>query len=178
MHRRLSFLLLALAGCSSERPATKPPPPDAPLVQAEVTPPGLPPPPVLGPGQSQARVSGCSESPQPSEADAATYPPLVQGSHAPSATEVQLGPQAAGVWVAHNLTHGCCQKAQVYVQQLPGQVNFIEALEGTACGNCMCTSAVRAALGVPPGRYNVALQLQDAAGTTVVKQQTFVVEAY
>jgi hypothetical protein len=178
MHRRLSSFLLALAACSSGTPATRPPPPDAPVVQAQVTPPGLPPPPLLGPGQSQARVSGCSESPQPSEADAATYPPMVLGSRAPSATEVQLGPQAAGVWVAHNLTHGCCQKARVYVQQLPGQVNFIEAMEGTACGSCMCTSTVRAAVGVPPGRYNVALQLQDTAGTSIVKQQAFVVEAY
>ena len=177
MRGRLSFLVLGLAACSSEKPAVKPPP-EAPVVQAEVIPPGLPPPPTLGPGQSQARVSGCSESPQPSEADAATYPPMVQGSRAPSATEVTLGPQAAGVWVAHNLTHGCCQKARVYVQQLPGVVNFIEALEGTQCGNCMCTSAVRAALGVPPGRYHVALQLQDTAGTTIVKQQQFVVEAY
>jgi hypothetical protein len=177
MRRRLSFLLLALAGCSSEKPAVKPPP-EAPVVQAQITPAGLPPPPMLGPGQSQARVSGCSESAQPSENDAATYPPMVQGSRALSATEVQLGPQAAGVWVAHNLTHGCCQKARVYVQQLPGVVNFIEAMEGTACGSCMCTSAVRAALGVPPGRYAVALQLQDSAGTTVVKQSTFVVEAY
>ena len=176
MHRRLSSLLLALAGCASEPPPT--PAPLPPVIQVPVTPPGLPPPPVLGPGQSQARVTGCSESPQPSENDAATYPPMVLGSRAPSATEVKLGPQAAGVWVMHNLTHACCTKARIYSQQLPGQVNFIEAMEGTACGTCMCTSAVWAAVGVPPGRYNVALQLQDTAGTTIVKQQAFVVEAY
>jgi hypothetical protein len=80
--------------------------------------------------------------------------------------------------VAHNLTHGCCQKARVYVQQVAGQVNFVEAVEGTACGDCMCASVVQAAVGVPPGRYAVALQIQDDAGTTVVKAATFSVEAY
>src|SRR5262249_47667573 len=115
---------------------------------------------------------------QPSEQDAVSYPPMVLGSRAPSATEVQLGIQPGGVWVAHNLTHGCCQKARIFVQQLAGQINFIEAMEGTACGSCMCTSVIQAAVGAPPGRYGVALQLQDEAGTTVVKQSSFVVEAY
>ena len=176
MHRRLSSLLLVLAGCASEPPPK--PPALPPVIQVPVTPPGLPPPPTLPPGQSTARVTGCSESAQPSEADAATYPPMVLGTRSPSATEVKLGPQPGNVWVMHNLTHPCCTKARVYSQSLPGQVNFIEAVEGTACGTCMCTSAVWAAVGVAPGRYNVALQIQDTAGTTIVKQQQLVVDAY
>jgi hypothetical protein len=141
--------------------------------------PPLPAPPPLGPDQSMAKVTGCSESGSPSEQDAASWPPMVQGSRRPSATEVQLGPQAAGVWVAHNLTHACCTKAKVFVERLPGQVNFFETVEGNPCGDgCMCTSQVQAAAGVPPGRYGVALRLEDTSGSTIVKQSSFVIEAY
>ncbi|HTS79109.1 MAG TPA: hypothetical protein VMH40_00800 [Myxococcaceae bacterium] len=124
-------------------------------------------------------MTGCSESASPSEQDAATWPGLVPGSRALSATEVQLGIQAAGVWVAHNLTHPCCTKAKIFVQRAPGQVNFFEVVEGKACGDgCMCSSQVKAAAGVAPGRYGVALRLEDTAGSTIVKQSQFVVEAY
>src|SRR5262245_11646505 len=139
----------------------------------------LPPPPPLGPDQSTARASGCSDSENPSEQDTVKFPPLVPGSRRPSATEVQLGQQPAGVWVSHNLTHACCTKAKVYVQRLPGQVNFFETVEGTPCGDgCMCTSQVYAAAGIPPGRYTVALRLEDSAGSSIVKQNAFFVEAY
>lgn len=177
MPRLLSLILLAVAACSSERSARYVPAPET----AQQLPPAptLPPPPPLGPDQSQARVVGCSESTAPSEQDAASWPPMVQGSRAPSATEVQLGMQPAGVWVAHNLTHPCCTKAKVFVQRTAGQVNFLEAVEGKPCGDgCMCTSQVQAAVGVPPGRYAVVLRLEDSAGSTVVKQSSFVVEAY
>jgi len=141
--------------------------------------PPLPAPPPLGPDQSTAKVTGCSESESPSVQDAASWPPTVPGGRRPSATEVKLGPQAAGVWVAHNLTHPCCTKAKVFVERLPGQVNFFETVEGTPCGEgCMCTSQVQAAAGVPPGRYGVALRLEDTAGSTIVKQSSFVIEAY
>jgi hypothetical protein len=126
-----------------------------------------------------ARVSGCSQSPTPSEADAASFPPMLLGTRAPSATEVQLGIQQAGVWVSNNLTHACCTKVRVHVQRVTGQVNFFESVEGTPCGDgCMCTSEVQAAAGVPPGRYNVSLRLEDAVGSSVLKQSNFVVEAY
>lgn len=141
--------------------------------------PPLPAPPPLGPDQSTASVTGCSDSQNPSEADAATFPPQVLGSRAPSATEVKLGTQPAGVWVNNNLTHPCCTKAKVFVQRAQGAVNFLELVEGTPCGEgCMCTSSVQAAAGVPPGRYNVALRVEDTAGSTVVKTSNFVIEAY
>jgi hypothetical protein len=177
MLRLLSLFLLVLA-CSTERPAAKYSPSADTAPQTVPPAPGLPAPPALGPDQSIAKVTGCSESASPSEQDAASYPPMVQGSRAPSATEVKLGAQAGGVWVTHNLTHACCTKAKIYVQRVEGQVNFIEAVEGNACGACMCTSQVQAAVGVPPGRYAVALRLEDTAGSTVVKQTSFVVEAY
>ncbi len=176
MRLLLPLLLLAVA-CSSEKSAKYVPGSEG--QQQLPPPPALPPPPPLGPEQSMAKVTGCSESTSPSEQDAASWPPMVQGSRAPSATEVQLGMQPAGVWVAHNLTHACCTKAKIYVQRAAGQVNFFEAVEGTPCGEgCMCTSQVQAAAGVPPGRYAVALRLEDSAGSTVVKQTSFVVEAY
>src|SRR5262249_24191958 len=74
----LSPWSLAPAGAPSAPPPT--PPPLSPVIQVPVTPPGMPPPPTLPPGQSTARVTGCSESAQPSEADAATYPPTVLGT--------------------------------------------------------------------------------------------------
>ncbi len=176
MRLLLPLVLIAVA-CSSHRSAQYVPGAEG---QQQLPPaPPLPPPPPLGPDQSMAKVTGCSDSASPSEQDAAAYPPMVPGSRAPSATEVQLGIQPAGVWVAHNLTHACCTKAKVYVQRAAGQVNFLETVEGNACGEgCMCTSQVQAAAGVPPGRYNVALRLEDTAGSTVVKQSAFVVEAY
>jgi hypothetical protein len=170
--RLLIPLALLAVGCSSGKSAKYDP-------GAETAQQQLPPPPPLGPDQSMARVIGCSDSPNPSEQDAAAFPPVVPGSRAPSATEVQLGTQQAGVWVAHNLTHACCTKAKIYVQRTQGQVNFFETVEGTPCGEgCMCSSQVQAALGVPPGRYGVALRLEDGAGSTIVKQSSFVVEAY
>lgn len=176
--RLLIPLVLLAAACSSGKSATYVPAPEA--AQQQLPPPApLPPPPALGPDQSVAKVMGCSQSTSPSEQDAASWPPMVQGTRAPSATEVQLGLQPAAVWVSHNLTHACCTKAKIYVQRVPGQVNFIEAVEGKPCGEgCMCNSEVQAAVGVPPGRYAVSLRLEDSAGSTVVKQTSFVVEAY
>ncbi|HVP61954.1 MAG TPA: hypothetical protein VMT11_15425 [Myxococcaceae bacterium] len=175
--RRLIPLCLLAVCCSSQKSATYVPGAEA--QQQLSSPPPLPPPPPLGPDQSMAKVTGCSDSANPSEQDAASFPPMVQGSRAPSATEVQLGMQPAGVWVAHNLTHACCTKAKIYVLRTEGQVNFFETVEGKPCGDgCMCTSQVQAALGVPPGRYGVALRIEDGAGSTIVKQSSFVVEAY
>jgi hypothetical protein len=127
-----------------------------------------------------AKVTGCSESTSPSEQDTVAFPPLVPGAtRGASATEVQLGIQPGGVWVSHNLTHPCCTKAKVYVQRVMGQVNFLETVEGDACGaGCTCGSQVQAAAGAAPGRYKVMLRLEDAAGSTIVKQSEFVVEAY
>jgi len=173
----LAVAVLGLA-CSSQKSAKYNPATDSPVQEGPVAQP-LPAPPQLGPDQSMARVTGCSDSASPSEQDTVAYPPLVPGSRRPSATEVQLGQQPAGVWVSHNLTHACCTKAKVYVQRLPGQVSFFETVEGDACGNgCMCTSQVYAAAGVPPGRYDVNLRLEDSAGSSIVKQNQFVVEAY
>jgi hypothetical protein len=174
--RLLLPLSLLVVACSSQK-ATKTWHEEAQSRVSEGPP--LPAPPPLGPDQSTAKVTGCSESENPSAQDAASWPPAVPGGRRPSATEVQLGPQPAGVWVAHNLTHPCCTKAKVFVERLPGQVNFFETVEGTPCGDgCMCTSQVRAAAGVPPGRYGVALRLEDTAGSTIVKQSSFVIEAY
>lgn len=175
--RHLLPLLLVAVACSGHGKA-KYDPHEAAMERASTTPP-LPAPPPLGPDQSTANVTGCSDSQNPSEADAATFPPQVLGSRAPSATEVKLGIQPAGVWVANNLTHPCCTKTKVFVQRAQGAVNFLELVEGTPCGEgCMCTSSVQAAAGVPPGRYNVALRVEDTAGSTVVKTSNFVIEAY
>jgi len=178
MRLLLPVLLLAVA-CSGHKAAKYDPAADIPQQPASAAP-GLPPPPALGPDQSVAKVSGCSDSPSPSEQDAAAYPPLVPGgSKTSSASEVQLGIQPGGVWLSHNLTHACCTKAKVYVQRVMGQVNFLETVEGTPCGEgCTCGSQVQAAAGVAPGRYNVALRLEDPSGSTIVKQTQFVVEAY
>ena len=179
-HMRL-ILAVAVVGlaCSSGKSSNKyNPAADIPGQSGSIGPP-LPAPPPLGPDQSTARVTGCSDSANPSEQDTVTYPPLVPGSSRPSATEVKLGQQPAGVWVTHNLTHACCTKVKVYVQRLPGQVSFFETVEGNACGDgCACTSQVYAAAGVPPGRYDVNLRLEDSAGSSIVKQNQFVVEAY
>ena len=178
MRLLLPVLLLAVA-CSGGKSARKyDPAADIPQEATAAAP--LPAPPALGPDQSMAKVSGCSDSAAPSEQDAAAYPPLVPGgSRSSAASEVQLGIQPGGVWVSHNLTHACCTKAKIYVQRVMGQVNFIETVEGTPCGEgCTCASQVQAAAGVAPGRYNVALRLEDLAGSTIVKQTQFVVEAY
>jgi len=180
MNRHLPLvlpLLLVVVACSSHKTAAVVPGAEA---QQQLPPaPPLPPPPALGPDQSMAKVGGCSQSATPSEQDAASWPPMVQGSRAPSATDVQLGMQQGGVWLSHNLTHACCTKAKIYVQRVAGQVNFVEAIEGQPCGDgCMCTSEVQAAVGVPPGRYAVSLRVEDSSGSTVVKQSAFTVEAY
>ena len=177
MRLLLPVVLLAVA-CSGQKAAKYDPAADT--QQQPSAAPALPPPPALGPDQSVAKVSGCSDSASPSEQDAAAYPPLVPGgSRTSSASEVQLGIQPGAVWLSHNLTHACCTKAKVYVQRVMGQVNFLETVEGSPCGEgCTCGSQVQAAAGVAPGRYNVALRLEDPSGSTIVKQTQFVVEAY
>jgi len=177
MRLLLPVVMVALS-CSGQKAAKYDP--AAEERQQAAAAPMLPPPPALGPDQSSAKVSGCSDSTSPSEQDAATYPPLVPGgSRSSAASEVQLGIQPGGVWLSHNLTHPCCTKAKVYVQRVMGQVNFIETVEGTPCGSgCTCGSQVQAAAGAAPGRYNVALRLEDPSGSTIVKQTQFVVEAY
>lgn len=175
----LPVLLLAVA-CSGDQKSARKYDPAADIPQQGTATAPLPAPPPLGPDQSMAKVSGCSDSASPSEQDAAAYPPLVPGgSRTSSASEVQLGTQHGGVWVSHNLTHPCCTKAKIYVQRVMGQVNFIETVEGSPCGEgCTCGSQVQAAAGVAPGRYNVALRLEDPSGSTIVKQSQFVVEVY
>ena len=177
MRLLLPVVLLAVA-CSSQKSAKYDPAADS--EQQVSSGPPLPAPPPLGPDQSTAKVSGCSDSASPSEGDTVAYPPLVPGGgRRASATEVQLGTQPGGVWVSHNLTHPCCTRAKVYVQRVMGQVNFIETVEGDSCGaGCMCGSQVQAAAGTPPGRYNVSLRLEDVGGSTIVKQSNFVIEAY
>ncbi|HZJ53273.1 MAG TPA: hypothetical protein VFD38_03980 [Myxococcaceae bacterium] len=177
MRLLLPLLVLAMA-CSGHKKAKYDPAADT---AAQQLPPSvLPPPPPLGPDQSMAKVSGCSDSASPSEQDTVAYPPLVPGGGKRSAaSEVQLGIQPGGVWVSHNLTHPCCTKAKIYVQRVMGQVNFLETVEGSPCGaGCMCGSQVQAAAGAPPGRYNVSLRIEDLAGSSIVKQSEFVVEAY
>lgn len=175
MRHLLPLLLVAVACSSGQKKSTWQEEAQSRVSQG----PPLPAPPPLGPDQSTAKVTGCSDSQSPSEADAATFPPQVLGSKAPSATEVQLGTQPAGVWVNNNLTHPCCTKTKVFVQRSQGAVNFLEMVEGTPCGEgCMCTSSVQAAAGVPPGRYNVAVRVEDTAGSTIVKTSNFVIEAY
>ena len=178
---RLLFpVLMVGVACSGGQKSSKKYDPSADIPQQVSSGPPLPAPPALGPDQSTAKVTGCSDSASPSEQDAAAYPPLVPGgSRTSAASEVQLGIQPGGVWVSHNLTHACCTKAKIYVQRVMGQVNFIETVEGSPCGDgCTCGSQVQAAAGVAPGRYNVALRLEDAAGSTIVKQTQFAVEAY
>ena len=181
--RRMRLLLpviLVVVACSGGQKSAKKYDPAADIPQEVSSGPPLPAPPPLGPDQSTAKVSGCSDSASPSEQDTVSNPPLVPGaSRGSSASEVQLGLQPGGVWVSHNLTHPCCTKAKIYVQRVMGQVNFLETVEGTPCGaGCMCGSQVQAAAGVAPGRYNVALRLEDASGSTIVKSTEFLVEAY
>jgi len=181
--RRMRLLLpvfLVVVACSGGQKSAKEYDPAADIPQEVSSGPPLPAPPPLGPDQSTAKVSGCSDSASPSEQDTVSNPPLVPGaSRGSSASEVQLGLQPGGVWVSHNLTHPCCTKAKIYVQRVMGQVNFLETVEGTPCGaGCMCGSQVQAAAGVAPGRYNVALRLEDASGSTIVKSTEFLVEAY
>jgi len=181
--RRMRLLLpvfLVVVACSGGQKSAKKYDPAGDIPQEVSSGPPLPAPPPLGPDQSTAKVSGCSDSASPSEQDTVSNPPLVPGaSRGSSASEVQLGLQPGGVWVSHNLTHPCCTKAKIYVQRVMGQVNFLETVEGTPCGaGCMCGSQVQAAAGVAPGRYNVALRLEDASGSTIVKSTEFLVEAY
>src|SRR5215813_8908828 len=83
----LAVAVLGLA-CSSQKSAKYNPATDSPVQEGPVAQP-LPAPPQLGPDQSMARVTGCSDSASPSEQDTVAYPPLVPGSRRPSATEVQ-----------------------------------------------------------------------------------------
>jgi hypothetical protein len=153
-------LLLALACAtqpSSQRGADRSSPSDAgPAVSLEGS--GL-----TGP---QVRVEGCAAHPE-----LADQPPT-RALPPPAHLEVQ--PTAGGVRVVHQVPHACCLRASV-TSEVTGTIASVrENLSGTPC-RCMCASTLTTVLSLPPGTYQVDVELTVSGRTEAEPPQTVTV---
>ena len=156
-------------GISSEGHAEQPAHPDTlagvgvgPIAGGAVM---LPPP----AGQSRTAIEGCLAS-AGTEEEGAKFPqrPATRSAAPPPVT---VGISGLGVVVTHALSHACCLKAEVTHAIENGAVTVMEKLSGTPC-RCMCSSTIRTAVGLAPGSYELAVQLQIGGGeSSVVHRQ-------
>lgn len=127
------------------------------------------------PGESRTELSGCLAG-GGTEADGSRYPPPPVSRSAPVAPKVRINSLAKGVIISHDLDHACCLKADVTTRLEAGRLTVLEKLSGTPC-RCMCASTIRTAVGLAPGRYTLAIQVDEGSGPPkTVAEQPFTVE--
>jgi hypothetical protein len=132
--------------------------------------------PPANPGEARSELSGCLAA-APSEAEGARYPvALRSGAAANARADVRVNPMGRGVIVSHDLTHGCCLKAEVTATLEGDRLVMLEQLSGAAC-RCQCASTVRTAVGLAPGRYTLSVRQAHGGEPKVVHEEPFTVEA-
>lgn len=105
------------------------------------------------PGASVSEVLGCLSGDEHTLVTGARWPP--PSSERPQET-VRVNPLSNGLIVTHELAHPCCLRAEVSATLTGTAVKVTESLSGTPCA-CRCASRLRAAVGLAPGRYSVAI---------------------
>jgi hypothetical protein len=112
--------------------------------------------PPLTEGTSRSTVTGCLAAATQAEAEQHLPPPVTR-STAPAVT---MTPFRGGVSVAHQLTHACCLKAQITTRIEGSSAVVLEKLTGSPC-RCMCGSMLRTAIGLAPGHWTIAVDLEQ-----------------
>lgn len=119
-------------------------------------------------GTSRSVLSGCLLA--ASEAEAGRFPPPPALRSA--GPKVTLAPVAGGALVSHELEHACCLKGEV-ATRLEGRTAIVrERLLGTPC-RCRCASTLRTAVALAPGRWTVAVEVEEAGAVRRVHEQPF-----
>ena len=109
------------------------------------------------PGESASEVHGCLSA----ERTAAAGARFPAGS-AQARDAVRVNPLSSGLIVTHELVHPCCLQVAVSARVEGGAVRVVEALSGAPCA-CRCASRLRAAIGLAPGQYSVAVVVRGPA---------------
>jgi len=117
-------------------------------------------------GASRSAFAGCLLAANETEAGRFPPPPALRSA----GPEVTVAPTVGGALVTHELTHACCLKGGV-TTRLEGRVAIVrERLAGIPC-RCRCASTLRTAVALPPGRWTVAVELEEAGGARRVHEQ-------
>lgn len=128
------------------------------------------------PGASRFEVLGCLALKTRTEAGDERYPPdLPQESGIPKKVDVRITPVFGGAIVLHELSHACCLRAGVESKLEGTTLTLTERLHGTAC-RCRCSSSIRTAVGVQPGKYTLVLNVDEAGQTREAARTEFTVE--
>ncbi len=123
---------------------------------------GLTPPPATG--ESRIEVAGCAAA--ANETDAQRFVATTRGLSPPPTVEAVHG----GALVVHPLDHACCLKLAV-ATRLEGSTAIVrETLSGSPC-RCKCGSTVKTTLGLKPGTWKVAIEVDDSKGLRRVHEQ-------
>jgi len=160
--RPAALALALLAGCASasDRAGGRASPPRPPAAQAtQVQPPHATAAVRLAPGEVHTAVEGCLAA--GSEAEAARFP--ARPATRTLAPTVTVAAVAGGAVVTHQVSHACCLRAEVTTRSEERTVTVLETLSGKAC-RCMCASTLRTRLGLAPGAWTVAVELDLGAG--------------
>jgi len=115
------------------------------------------------PGTSRSVYEGCVGEAASSESRSA---PVAPGDEKDGVAVTGI---IGGLLVSHELTHGCCLKAEVTTEIVGASVVVKETLSGTPC-RCMCRSTLKTAVGLAAGEYDVAVHLDGRARPEVVFQ--------
>ncbi len=124
----------------------------------------------LSPGASHTAVQGCLAVQSESEASRFPVPPPTRSAPPPVTVTAVPG----GILVVHELAHACCLKSEVATRVEGESVVVSERLTGTPC-RCMCSSTLRTSVGLLPGRWSVALDLDRGRGPERVHAETLIV---
>jgi len=127
------------------------------IAKSRLTPPSKP-------GTSRFEVEGCAAHPE----RAMDQPPA--RALPPTGTAVEVQPLRRGAMVVHELTHACCLKANVTTQLEKKVATVHETLSGNPC-RCMCSSTLRTALALPPGTYQLVVELERDKKVEKVHEQ-------
>jgi hypothetical protein len=101
------------------------------------------------------RVEGCLATPDQAENAATRFP--VTRSAGP---EVTVEPTPGGVVIVHRLEHACCLSVRAELERTGDAVELLEELGGTPC-RCRCSSTLRTAIELEPGRYTARVRVQE-----------------
>jgi hypothetical protein len=122
--------------------------------------------PPAGIGELRTNISGCAATATEKEAQA--FVSTTRGIPPPPTIQAVQG----GALINHPLDHTCCLTLAV-TSRIEGDGTAVvrETLSGSPC-RCRCSSTVKTAIGLKPGRWTVAIEVEDTSGVRRVQEQS------
>ncbi len=110
----------------------------------------------LEPDALHSSVTGCLTARNAAEAARFPSPPVTRSS----VPAVTVRPVPGGAIVVHELAHACCLRGEVNTARSGRRVTVTERLTGKPC-RCMCSSTLRTAVPLEPGRWTIEVELDQ-----------------